>query len=98
MFQLLLPDTASTLVRSALDKMHSFGLVPRSRYTTSWEGLTFKQAIRMPLPPYLSPIPVIFRMMAYAVITPFVLLLFLDIGGYIVWRIYEGVSLTGTRT
>lgn len=92
-----LPSSAG-IVRSALDQMHSLGLVPRSRYTTSWDGLTFKQAIRMPLPPYLSPIPVIFRMLAYAVIAPFVLLLFLDIGGYIVWRIYEGVSLTGTRT
>ena len=93
-----LSDPSSYLVRAALDKMHSLGFVPRSRYTTSWQGLTFKQAIHMPLPPYLSPIPVIFRMLAYAVITPVVLLLFLDVGGYIVWRIYEGVSLTGTRT
>lgn len=52
---------AFAMVQSSWTKVRDF--IPRSRYTTSMEGLTWRQAFTMPLPPYLSPIPVIFRMM-----------------------------------
>lgn len=37
--------------------------LPRSQYATSMQGLTFRQVINSPLPPYLSPLPVIFRVL-----------------------------------
>lgn len=39
-----------------------------------------------------------FYLLAYMAIAPVVILILLDIGGYLVWRIYDQPFWSGTRT
>ena len=38
-------------------------VLPKSKYSTSMQGLSWSQVFNSPLPPYLSPLPVIFRVL-----------------------------------
>lgn len=38
-------------------------ILPKSKYTSTMQGLSWSQVFNSPLPPYLSPLPVIFRVL-----------------------------------
>lgn len=43
----------------------SIRILPRSSYATSMQGMTWEQVVSSPLPPYISFLPVLFRVLGW---------------------------------